>query len=103
MEYEEFEKMFCCLQKEIENRNNFYESIPSSLREAFFDNETIESYEKEKNAIMRFAFSENMYYDIEYFLYEWKSGYQIMEHTKEYVINTQDEILNYFKEIYFND
>ena len=102
MTFEKFKKLFSMMMEEKDSRSKFYDMLPSSISAAFFDNELVYSYEKELNMLIHLAFGDDIRYDVEYFLYEWKPGCHVISEKKEYVIDTMEEVLEYFREEYFD-
>ena len=103
MRFETFKDLFSTLLSEAKIRDTFISSVPSSIRDAFFDNEYVESYYREVNALMSVLFKDKMLLDdIDYFIYETDSLEIIRGENSEriYKINTKEEMLSYFKKEY---
>jgi len=100
MNYKEFEPIFTRIYSENKKQDEFLNSIPSSIRDAFFDNDYSNSLEMLKDFMMEKLFSMEIYFDILYFLYDWKSGYHIETNGNSYIINDFEDMLKYFKKAY---
>jgi len=75
MTFEEFSKIFEVLYKERQVQDEFFDSLPSSINSAFCDNDFVTSMITERNMLLANLFSEDIIYDIDYFLYEWQEGF----------------------------
>ena len=100
MNYKEFEHIFTRIYSEHKKQEEFLDSIPPSIRDAFFDNEYSNSLEMLKDFMMEKLFSMEINFDINYFLYDWKSGYNIETNGNVYTINDLEGMLEYFKTEY---
>ena len=102
MKYVKFKNLFEILMLEKDNRDVFIKSVPVSIQDAFFDNEYVESYYREVNALMVALFHQPLIDDIDYFLYDtkpWKI-IQGVNGERSYEINTIEEMLLYFEAEY---
>ena len=100
MKFEVFKGIFTTLLSEAKFRDKFITSVPSSIRDAFFDNEYVESYYREVNALMSVLFTDKMLLDdIDYIIYETAPLIIIRGENaeREYNINTEEEMLSYFE------
>lgn len=104
MKFDTFKDLFSTLLREKENRDTFIKSVPSSIRDAFFDNEYIESYYVEVNALMSALFTDKILLDdIDYFLYEDMTPFVIVrgvDAERNYEIYTEEEMFSYFEKEY---
>ena len=100
MNYKEFEPIFTRIYSENKKQDEFLNSIPSSIRDAFFDNDYSNSLEMLKDFMMEKLFSMEISVDILYFLYDWESGYHIETNGNSYIINDFEDMLKYFKKAY---
>ena len=99
--FETFSEIFEALYYEKIKQDDFFESLPPNINTAFTDNDFVVSLMNERNILLKHLFSDEMNYDIDYFLYEWKDGYNIIQDDKEYVVHDLNDMLSYFKEIYY--
>ena len=100
MKFEVFKGLFNTLLSEAKVRDEFITSVPSSIRDAFFDNEYVESYYREVNALTSVLFTDKMLLDdIDYFIYETAPFIIIRGENaeREYNINSEKEMLSYFE------
>ena len=100
MNYKEFEPIFTRIYSDTKKQDEFLKSIPVSIRDAFFDNEYSNSLEMLKEFMMKKLFSTEITDDIMYFLYDWKSGYDIETNGNIYIIDDFEDMLIYFKKEY---
>ena len=96
MKYKEFELIFTLIYNEYKKRDEFLDLIPASLRTSIFDNEYTNSIEIVNDRLMESIFSMEVFYDVNYFLYEWEAGFTVINNDIKYVINDFGDILNYF-------
>jgi len=92
VKFEEFSDIFTLLCEQEKAREAFIDSIPSSIRDAFFDNEYVTSYQLENNFLMEKLLPKSIIEDINFFLYEEGSvgGVKVSD-------MSLDEILNILK------
>ncbi len=103
MTYEDFAPLFTILYNGWKAQDAFIQSVPPSIREAFFDNEYVGALESQQNALMTQAFKDkDMLEMVDYFLYEFKFGYKISGKGQDWDIQNFDQILNYFNYVYFS-
>lgn len=101
MDFVKFRELFQTLKTQMAVRNEFLDKLPKSIQDAFFDNELVESLYVENNALMRALFGDSIWDDIQYFLFEDVSPWQIkITNGKEYLLYTEEDIMNYFEEVY---
>jgi hypothetical protein len=75
----------------------FIDSLPVSVRSAFFDNELQESTQLIADVLIRKYFDEH-WESVEWFLYEWKPGYTVGIGGRETMINNIDEYIEWMRE-----
>ena len=100
MKFKVFEGLFKLIKGQKEVRYKFIDSIPSSIRVVFFDNEITKSLYKEIGVLSEELFGEELLDDINYFLYECSSNCNIVKDNKEYYIKNEGDMVNYFKQAY---
>lgn len=78
--------------------NDWLDNINYQIRTVFFDNSYTDSLHKQVDLLMRATFKD-IYEEVDWFLYEWKPGYQIINpNGKEYVINDVDDYIKYLSD-----
>lgn len=101
MKFDKFKELFKGMRSQKEVRDKFIDSIPSSIRVAFFDNEITNSLYKEIEVLSEELFGEELLDDINYFLYDSPvHGWNIIRDNKEYYIKNEKGMLKYFKQVY---
>ena len=74
------------------------ETVPSAIRDSFYDNGYTETFYKQKELMLKFIFK-NLYEEIFWFLYDWRKGFTITNKDgKEYIINNLDDFVQYLSE-----
>ena len=101
MTYEKFTDIFFSLYQEKLIQDEFYDSLPDPINAVFTDNDFVVSMMTERNMLLKHLFPDDINSDIDYFLYEWKEGAVVTTNEVEYTIDTIDDILDYFKEVYY--
>jgi pyruvate-formate lyase-activating enzyme len=101
MSYGQFVEIFTALYNETAVQNAFVDSLPSTIKEAFIDNEYTNSLAREKRLLLKHLFAQPIFEVIDYFLYDFKFGYKVIVDDVEYKPSNFDEILNFFKEVYY--
>ncbi len=104
MNFEKFKSIVTMLKIEDDKREAWLSSIPWSLREAFFDNEYVASFQGIINNLLEVLLpNECLEEDVNWFLFEWRPGFTIFVADKDYVINNIDDYFEYIKEVYFSE
>ena len=100
MTYEEFEPLFIMLVKEKEKQDNFIKCLPNSISAAFFDNEYVESFERQINALMEALFEDK---DLLESVYDLMYGAFFGINDETPVLETIHDKLAYVKTNYFTE
>lgn len=99
MTFEEFSKIFIQLRMNEEHRSRFISSIPHSIRDAFFDNDMVDSLYNEVSFLLGKIFDGPLKDDIDYFLTP-SDDYGIIKDDNEYMITSEEDMLEYFRKEY---
>lgn len=81
--------------------DTWVERVPNEVSAAFFDNPLSESLMEQTTLLMHALFEDNLYHEVEWFLYEWKSDADVTLRTITYpdgrqvTINDLTEFCNY--------
>lgn len=100
MQFDKFKEIFLTLKSQQVVRDEFLDKLPISIRDAFFDNEYVESLVIENNILLKMLFGERLWDDINYFLFEDPSSWEIVSNGKVYSLHNDEEVLDYFKKEY---
>jgi len=108
MNYETIANVFTFLYEQDKIRYNWISSIPDDIGDVFYDNDYVNSLYKVNSLLLEQLFVNDsaIFEDINYFLYECYSGGRILAKDKEYVFDVDtllEEVLIYFKEVYFSE
>jgi hypothetical protein len=90
------EQTFRFIYEQMQKGDEFINSVPRSIRDAFFDNPLQESTQLIADILIRKYFDEH-WESIEWFIYEWKPGYSVGVSGQETVINSIDEYIEWMK------
>lgn len=101
MTFDKFKSIFTVLYNETKNQNNFVDCLPSTIKQAIFDNEYTNSLAREKRLLLKHLFTQPVFEDIDYFLYDFKVGFRIIIDEKEYAPANFEGILYYFQQVHF--
>lgn len=98
MTYEELEPIFTMLTEEKKKQDDFIRCLPNSIAEAFFDNEHVESFERQVSFLMEALFEDKGLLEGVYnLMYE----YNVWD-TDEDIAETLEDKLAYIKKVYFS-
>ena len=102
MTYEEFVPLYEMLIVEKQTQEEFLNALPTSISDAFFDNELVESLEKQKSYLVEaLVKDEDLLEVIYYFLYEHHCVIISADGTRNEYLHLDDK-LAYFKEQFFS-
>lgn len=90
-------KVFKELYENELKRDMYVEKIPSDIRMSIVDNEFTASLEEERSMLIKLLFKEYTE-SIEWFLYEWKPGYEVGIDNVMTKINNIDEYISWMQE-----
>ena len=90
------EYIFRELYKNQIKRDNYLDKVPSDINMFFVQNEYVNSLEIEREKLIRFVFGE-FSYSIEWFLYEWKSGQEVVSDGITTEIHNIDQYIDWMK------
>jgi hypothetical protein len=76
--------------------NDYIKQIPTDIQDSFFDNGYVNTIRMMNDELIEVAFGEH-YPSVEWFLYEWKPGYEVGYDGKFTVINNLDEYIEWMK------
>jgi len=109
MNYETVAEIFTFLYEQGRIRDKWLDSCPLSVQCAFYDNEYVNSLQDVNTFLIQQVFvnDQRIQQDIEYFLYECRKGGKIITANGVGYVFTPDnllqEVLEYFKEVYFSE
>lgn len=98
MEFKQFKRIATTLYNNKVKREKYLSKYPSNYREMIITEQYVESFIWESTFLFNEVFGEHYTHHgecLEWFLYEWKPGYSIVDDGVETVINSFDEYLNY--------
>lgn len=81
------------LQKE---EQEWLDLVPIEIRSVFHENSFVNKICIEHDHILKFALGD-LYEDVQWFLYEWRPGFQLAVDYKSYEINNIDDFFNYLE------
>lgn len=91
------EQVFRQLVENEANRDKYFGKIPSDIQPFVIDNEYTNNLLHERDMLIRLIFGE--YSEaIEWFLYEWRPGFEVRLGDKSKKINDIDEYIEWMKE-----
>jgi hypothetical protein len=92
MNYNLIRKLF-----ELDRKQDAYiDSLPKDISSAFFDNAYVESIRRQNDMLVDEAFGDKAHW-VNWFLYEWKPGYEIIANDKKYQINDIEDFIAYLE------
>lgn len=92
------EQIFRKLYDEQVRRDKWFDSLPSDISVAFFDNEYTNSLDVANSMLMAKVFDKYTE-SVSWFLYEWKPGYEVGFDGKHTKINNIDEYIEWMKSV----
>lgn len=90
-------ELFRELYKSKIDNDAYLETIPKDINTAFFDNKYVNNLEQDKANLIKLAFGEH-WYSIEWFLNEWKPGYEVGMKDVFTKINDIDQYIQWMEE-----
>lgn len=85
------------LREARNTQDNFIDSLPSSINEAFFDNGMVNSLYSTQSKLLKIVFGE-LYEEISWFLWEFKDGAKMWEADgTERIFATEDDYYKYLE------
>ena len=76
--------------------DEWVESLPGEIRSAFYENVYVNNILLEFDHLLKFAIGD-LYEDVQWFLYDWKPGYEIQVNETKHVIKTLDDYMRYLE------
>jgi hypothetical protein len=99
MTYEEFELIFVMLECEKKTQDDFINSLPASIADAFFENEYVGSLERQISSMMEILFPDK---DLLEAVYNLMYGAFFGMSDETTVLETLEDKLAHFKKVYFS-
>lgn len=100
MKFSKFKEVVTQIRNIEDAKDRYMDSIPTDIRDAFFDNEYTNNQGLMFDVVFNALFGETLTEDVFWFLYEWKPGYSVTVEDREYKIETIDEYFEYIKKEY---
>ena len=91
------EKIFRELYSNMVKRDEYFDRLPSDINVAFIDNEYVNNLSMERDMLLKIIFGEHTE-AVEWFLYEWKPGFEVGCLGVCVPIHNIDDYINYMKE-----
>lgn len=89
--------LFRTLYENELKRDQYLNSIPSDIRTPFFDNTLMSNLLEERDMMIKLLFGE-FSESIEWFLYEWRAGFEVGMNGVNAQINNIDEYIVWMQE-----
>ena len=83
-------------QNEME-RNEYLDTVPPDLQSAIFDNTYVNKVWEDNTILLKEVFGDQ-YLAVEWFLHEWKPGYNVGVNGVTKTINNIDDYIDWLKE-----
>lgn len=84
------------LLKSHKESHDWIESLPREIQSVFYENTYVNNILLDHDRLLKFAVGD-LYEDIQWFLYDWKPGYEIQVNETKYVIKTLDDYIDYLE------
>ncbi len=85
-----------------ERMNEWIDSIPSEIREAFFDNLIVNTLSDNRELLLRSLFGEYEYSEIDWLLHEWLNNRELVAvmDNVEYKVETIGDAVEFYKKFH---
>lgn len=90
----ELKSLLQYLVKSHKESHDWLEQLPRDIQSAFYENTYVNNILLDQDRLLKFAVGD-LYEDIQWFLYDWKPGFEIQVNETEYIIETLDDYINY--------
>lgn len=100
MNIQTFENIVRLMHAERNKQDIYIESIPRDIRDAFFDNDMINSLETIIAGLLEQLVDEELQTELDWAIYEWKEGAKFEVDGQEVVVNTLEEYFDLVKDLY---
>jgi hypothetical protein len=98
MKFEQFKICLLGLRASRAAQDEYLNSIPADIADAFFDNEYVNEYDKMVNTLVSSLMTSEQEDWFFYFLYEWSPGHEICVDTNTYTPDNVSEVLEFLWE-----